>query len=54
MLFCTKFCKVDKCFEELFMRDETGQKSGSGRLNREGKPLSSFLYRTVIGTCYCK
>ena len=31
MLFCTKFCKVGKCFwGVVYMRDETGQKSGSG------------------------
>ena len=34
ILFCSKFCKIDKCF--------------SGVDNRERKPLL-FLYRTVIG-----
>ena len=49
MLFCTKFCKVGKCFRGVvYIRDETGQKRGSGLYNREGNLFHRFFIELLL------
>ena len=52
MLFCSKFCKVDKYFWGVVYERRDGTKKWEWMIKQRRKPLS-YLCRTVIGTCYC-
>ena len=43
MLFCSKSCKIDKCFWVVYMSDGTGQKNGRGWKKREESHFYFFI-----------